>query len=126
MEDLYPSLTASSVSHDASVGLAVASVVAVPPLLLVVIWFERFGSDKKRTLINMMATKVCWINLLILYTVRAAEIVRFTAGPLPKALCCFQVPTFMRLCFDFSKSFLAKTFGQKVIYKLHKFMYVHM
>ena len=89
--DLYPSLTASSMPHNISIATAFASVIIGPPFLFGIIWFERFGSDKKRTLLNMFATKVCWTNILLLVIVRTLEIVRFTMGPLPFGLCCIQV-----------------------------------
>jgi hypothetical protein len=28
-----------------------------------IIWFERFGSDEKRTLINMLTSSVCWLAI---------------------------------------------------------------
>ena len=89
--DLYSSLIERSLSHDVSVGVAVVSVVVGPPLLVGIIGFERFGSDKKRTLLNMLTTSVCWINIWLLVIVRTLEILRFSSGPLPSGLCCFKV-----------------------------------
>lgn len=89
--DIYTSLTERSLVHDASVAAAVVGVVVGPPMLIGIIGFERFGSDKKRTLLNMLTTTVCWINIWLLVIVRTLEILRFCSGPLPAVLCCFKV-----------------------------------
>ena len=89
--DLYKTLTERSLVHDSSVGVAVVSVVVGPPLLVGIIAFERFGSDKKRTLLNMLTTTVCWINIWLLVIVRSLEVLRFSSGPFPSGLCCFKV-----------------------------------
>ena len=44
------------------IGLAFSFVHAFvcPIFFLGIIWFERFGYDKKRNLINMMVSAICW------------------------------------------------------------------
>ena len=58
--DLYPSLTASSMPHNISIATAFASVIIGPPFLFGIIWFERFGSNLKRTFLNKMVSALCW------------------------------------------------------------------
>ncbi len=36
-------------------------------LLYGIIWFERFGSDHKRTIMNKLLTSVCWILIFVIF-----------------------------------------------------------
>ena len=58
-----------------------------PPLLLAIIWFERFGSDKKRTILNMFVNMNCWNCIALVLLGQVPEIVIYSAGPLPPMLC---------------------------------------
>ena len=55
-----------------------------------IIWFERFGSDHKRTILNMLSTLICWPAIEFLIFVETVEIIRFVIGPLPERLCFAQ------------------------------------
>ena len=37
-----------------------SSLLFLLPALLGIVWFEKFGSDNKRTMINMLVSSVCW------------------------------------------------------------------
>ena len=44
-----------------SITFLIIQVFVVPALLLGIVWYERVGSDMKRTLIGMMVSANCWV-----------------------------------------------------------------
>jgi len=74
----------------ASLTFAIACIVICTPLLYSIIWYEKFGSDKKRTLINKLVAMNCWNTIGYLIFVQTVEIVRFMRGPLPLIICGIQ------------------------------------
>ena len=62
-------------------------VIFCPPLHFAIIWFERFGSDKKRTLLNMFVYMNCWTIIVFSLLGQVPEIVIYTFGPLPHTFC---------------------------------------
>jgi hypothetical protein len=44
--------------------LSVLLSLLVIPSLYGIIWFERFGSDSKRTLINQLFASICWYLMI--------------------------------------------------------------
>ena len=52
-----------------------------------IIWIERFGSDKKRTIINQLVTSLCWTFITWNSTVQVLKLVRLLHGPLGLKLC---------------------------------------
>ena len=70
-----------------SLTIAITCTCICTPLFYCVIWFEKFGSDKKRTLINKLLTMNCWNGIGYLIFVQTLEILRFIYGPLPLIIC---------------------------------------
>ena len=68
---------------------AILSTMVCPLALYCVIWFERFGSDSKRTLLNMLASLGCWSLIEFIIFVEIPEILRHFIGPLNSILCFF-------------------------------------
>ena len=58
-----------------------------PPLLFAIIWFERFGSDKKRTILNMFVNMNCWNCIALVILGLLPEIAIYSTGPLPPIFC---------------------------------------
>ena len=56
-----------------------------------IIWFEHYGSDKKRTLINRLFSSLCWTSLQYYVLVFPLEIARYTYGPLPEVVCLIHL-----------------------------------
>ena len=56
-------------------------------LLYGVIWFERFGSDLKRTLVNKFVASICWATAGIIVFGHGLTLTRFLFGPLPRPVC---------------------------------------
>ena len=75
----------------ASIGIASLGIIIGPPLLLGIINYQRFGTDRNRTVLNLLTSTICWVNIWQLYIIRSLEILHFTAGPLPEQVCCFKI-----------------------------------
>ncbi len=88
--NLLHALTENNPLQILSLTLAVTCILVCSPLLYSVIWFEKFGSDKKRTLINKLVSMNCWNTIGYLIFVQTLEILRFIHGPLPEVICAFQ------------------------------------
>jgi len=56
-----------------------------------IIWYERYGSDSKRILINRLVTSICWTGIEFYVLVLPMEIARYIFGPLPETLCMFHL-----------------------------------
>ncbi len=90
-------LSKLSETNDSNVVNAVISVVAVilvTPFQLGILFFERFGSDKRRTIINMLMSSICWYIILWNFSIQAITIFRFLFGPLPGKVFFFLYSTF--------------------------------
>jgi len=73
----------------AFIGFSFSSIIITTLICYTIIWYERYGSDKKRTLINKLVSSICWNTLLWCCTVQSLYTVRFAFGPLPPFLCFF-------------------------------------
>ena len=71
--------------------ITLVSVFFLVPSGYGIIWYERYGSDSKRILINRLVTSVCWTGLEFYILVLPLEIVRYVYGPLPEYICLFQL-----------------------------------
>ncbi len=49
----------------------------VLPLLYGIIWYERFGTDLKRTLINQLFGSICWYLMISIIILQLPVTVRF-------------------------------------------------
>jgi hypothetical protein len=57
------------------------------------IQFERYGSDLKRTLLNRLTSMFLFFGLIFVFTVQIMELWRFIVGPLYLWVCFAQVST---------------------------------
>jgi len=55
-------------------------------LLYGVIWYQKFGPDRGRTVLDEIFTSFCWICMTAL-TIGITDAVRYIIGPFPKFLC---------------------------------------
>jgi hypothetical protein len=56
--------------------LSVLLSLIVLPSLYGIIWFERFGSDSKRTLINQLFASVCWYLMILILCLHTPQTFR--------------------------------------------------
>ena len=52
--------------------------------------FEKYGTDKRRTLLNIFVSMYCWAVLEFLAFVQLPETIRYIYGPLPEIVCHMQ------------------------------------
>ena len=86
-EDFYSKLLESSFAKNGSIALAVIFVVLVAPVAVGVVAFEKFGSDKKRTIINKLFSSTCWSVNAFYFFCQLTESFIYVYGPLPESVC---------------------------------------
>jgi hypothetical protein len=67
------------------------SILFLIPAGYGIIWYERYGSDKKRILTNRLLTSLCWTGIELYAVVMPIDVFRYLYGPLPSKLCYFHV-----------------------------------
>ncbi len=55
-----------------------------------VIWYDHFGIDLKRTLMNKLVTSICWAAIIDVPLIQLCEIPRYFFGPQPALFCFVQ------------------------------------
>jgi hypothetical protein len=55
-----------------------------------IIWFERHGSDQKRTLLNKLVSSFCWSCVEWFFIIQFFDMIRYVYGPLPAGLCLLE------------------------------------
>jgi hypothetical protein len=88
--DFYPMLLDNNIYRTISLALSIGSVIIGVPFLLSVIWFDKFGSDKKRTILNLLSCRSVYIGIMFIFFVQIPEIARYIYGPLPSFICFGQ------------------------------------
>ena len=61
------------------------------PMVYGIIWYERHGSDQKRTLLNKLVSSLCWSCMEWFFIIQVLDMVRYVYGPLPAGLCLFEL-----------------------------------
>ena len=56
-----------------------------------IVWFERFGTDNKRTLINKLVSSQCWSAIQYFAICQFIDILRYFVGPFPEWFCFFHL-----------------------------------
>ena len=73
--------------------IPVSLVLLVSAVLLAygIIWFERYGTDQKRTVVNKLISHGLWVAAIQLPFMLLSDVVRYVFGPLPTQFCFSQV-----------------------------------
>ena len=88
-KDFFYAMTENNPSKIVGMIFSVISAPIIVLLLYSIIWFERFGLDKKRTLINKLVSSICWTAIAENTFVQIPRLVRFVTGPFPETACLF-------------------------------------
>ena len=59
-QDYFSYLLESKFERGVSLFISIAVLILGPPMLFTIVWFENFGSDKKRTFLNRLVAMNCW------------------------------------------------------------------
>ena len=76
------------------ISLAVVSVVLILACCTAavgIIWYEKYGSNQHRTLINQLAASNCWLAIIFNVVVQTSEIVLSIFGPFNSGFCNWQL-----------------------------------
>ena len=65
--------------------------MALAPGVYGLVWYERYGTDLKRMLLNRLVSSICWTGFLYYSIPFSLDLVRYTFGPLPKSVCLGQL-----------------------------------
>ena len=80
--------------HDWYMGLAIAfscvNLLGFTPIFYLIIWYEHFGSDHPRTLLNLLVNSICWNGILNNLLNIPLEIFLDLFGPLSANFCLFH------------------------------------
>jgi hypothetical protein len=88
-----------------------------PGLLYSVIWYENYGSDVHyRTVINILLSHICWINIFKCLIERIPYILMITMGPFPRPA-CDGITLFARY-------FFLCNFNEILLWQLMKYFYI--
>jgi len=52
-----------------------------------IIWYEKYGTDNRRTILNLLISSLCWILIEVSFTIQLTELFRLIYGPFPKSFC---------------------------------------
>jgi hypothetical protein len=66
------------------------TIVTLPFVLLLVysiIWYERFGLDIKRTIVNKLSSSFCWVAIQFILLVNIPDLGRYFFGPYSEHFC---------------------------------------
>ena len=88
--DYFEFLMENSFIRIFSIVICGINVIVVPLMLYSIIWFDKFGSDKKRTILNMLVSLICWNNIEFNFIIQATVLIRFLYGPLPELYCSLE------------------------------------
>ena len=88
--EFYPGLFEPKISMILSI---IVSCILIPFDLFMyygIIWYERYGTDNHRTLMNKLLCSVCW-NVIFANLVIFSDIFRYIVGPYSVHFCFIQV-----------------------------------
>ena len=87
VSDFFSNLTDGKPTKFLFLTFATLTSLTLPIFLYFIIWFEKFGSDNKRTLINKFASFGIWFSIQYYLLLVTSDIFRFVYGPLPRPVC---------------------------------------
>ena len=73
------------------IALSICNLFALTPFLYAIIWYERFGSDHPRTLINQLVASTCWNGIVHNILFIPLSIFIDLLGPMSFSFCQFNI-----------------------------------
>ena len=73
-----------------SIALSICNLFVLTPFLYTIIWYERFGSDHPRTLINQLVASTCWNGIIHNILIIPLSIFINFNGPMSFNVCQFN------------------------------------
>ena len=88
-QNFFFGLTEDKMALKLCLTYAISTSVILPIFMYSIIWFEKYGSDNRSTLLNKFATSICCCGIQYLMFVQMAENMFYLHGPLPANFCLF-------------------------------------
>ena len=86
-EDIFTELFEPQPLKTISVILTILLALSLMALNFGIIFYEKFGSDKKRTIINKLFSSTCWSINAFYFFCQLTEAFIYVYGPLPESVC---------------------------------------
>ena len=71
--------------------ISIINITFVSLALYAIIWYERFGSNQNRTLINQFVTSACWIGIGQNIFLQISEVIISFGFPMPQLFCAISL-----------------------------------
>ena len=71
--------------------ISIINITFVSLALYAIIWYERFGSNQNRTLINQFVTSACWIGIVHNISFQISEVIISFGFPMPQIFCAISL-----------------------------------
>ena len=85
--DYFEELFEPKISKTIFMAISVVLNLFCVALCFCVIWYERYGLDVKRTIMNQLFSKLCWTGIEFILFITLPEWLRFFYGPFPRLPC---------------------------------------
>ena len=79
------------ISNTLSVIFSTVGTLLLIPLLYGIIWYEKYGSNNKRTLLNKLVSAWCWASIEYILLCQVPNIARHIFGPMSPINCSIQM-----------------------------------
>jgi hypothetical protein len=79
------------ISNTLSVIFSTVGTLLLIPLLYGIIWYEKYGSNNKRTLLNKLVSAWCWASIEYLLLCQIPDNARHILGPMSQINCGIQM-----------------------------------
>ena len=89
-EDFFKDLIETSPVKTTCLTISFFGIFFGPVFIYSIIWYEKYGSDNKRTILNMYASMFCWEFLKFILFVQIPDTMRYIVGPLHYGVCYTQ------------------------------------
>ena len=90
-QNSFDGLLHNRISKILSVIFSFLTVPLVVALFYGIVWYERFGTDNKRTLINKLLASQCWASIQFYVICQTLDGISLIVGGLPGFICFCQV-----------------------------------
>ena len=85
-EELYCGLFENRATKIFAMILSISLLMLDMVMVTGAIWYEHYGTDRRRTLMNKLFSSVCWV-MIAQQCITMVEIIRYLVGPLSQGFC---------------------------------------
>ena len=79
-KDFFYAISENTLSKLFSLAFSIMSVPVILLLLYTIIWYEKYGADKKRTILNQLVSSICWTMIAVNACIQVPRFLRYFTG----------------------------------------------